>query len=102
MFAVEGGLSRTNQATNPFFLVDPFKTTTHERPNNLPLVWIVLWASLGYEEGLETEEWSSICNFILSIHVMWSSRGFDAKMLSYTRLQTTETQQPHLERIPSK
>jgi hypothetical protein len=62
-----GEVSRTvgNHATNPFFLVYPFHTTTHEEHNNQSLVAIVLWESLEYEVCLETEEWSPICYFIL-------------------------------------
>jgi hypothetical protein len=85
---------------NPFFLEDPFETTAHKRHRNVSLVQLVLWATLEYEEGRRVAESSPFnCNFYL---VDTCERGFDADMSSYTQLQTTEMQQPHLELIPSK
>jgi hypothetical protein len=88
-----------NHSTNPFYSEHPLDATTHERHNNLTLVQLVLRGSLGNEEVRRVVEWSSICN--LFCWYMWSSRGFDAEMSSYTRLWTIEMQQPHLERIQS-
>ena len=58
-----------NHSTNPFYSEHPLDATTHERHNNLTLVQLVLRASLGNEEVRRVVEWSSICDFILLIHV---------------------------------